>query len=216
MRSRVLADSSIASSGRTRQQSHHAALMGLDAFCEQRWGGKRGLLRHLVWSGVDLAGGFRRFRSVDWARVDRLVFVCKGNICRSPYAEGRARVLSLETASFGIEVDARVPANAAAAQAAHARGVDLSHTRARRQGDLTLGAADLLVGMEPRHVRALEPVARAHGCQITLLGVWSEPERPYIGDPLGRSQVFFARCFAAIDSGIDGMRRRLTGGSQRR
>jgi protein-tyrosine phosphatase len=190
--------------------------MALDAFCEQRWGGKRGLLRHVVWSAVDFAGGLRRFRSVDWARVDRLVFVCKGNICRSPYAEGRARALKLEAASFGLEADANEPADAGAVQAARARCVNLSPARTRRHVDLTLGPGDLLVGMEPWHVRSLEPLARAWGCQVTLLGLWGEPDRPYIGDPLGRSEAFFARCFTAIDSGIDGIRRRLTGGPRRR
>lgn len=190
--------------------------MGLDVFCEQRWGSKRALLRHVVWSAVALAGGLRRFRSVDWARVERLVFVCKGNICRSPYAEGRARTLGLEATSFGLEADANVPANPRAAQAALLRGVDLSHARARREGELRLGAGDLLIGMEPWHGRSLESVARARGCQTTLLGLWSEPARPYIGDPLGRSQAFFARCFAAIDTGINGMRRHLTRGPRRR
>jgi protein-tyrosine phosphatase len=181
-------------------------MIGFGEFFERRWGGKRGLLRHVVWSVVSLAGGLQRYRSIDWSRVDRLVFICKGNICRSPYAEARAHHLGLETVSFGIGADKDVPANAAAVVAARARGIDLGQARARRDVDLVLGPGDLLIGMEPAHARAVEHLSHERCCQVTLLGLWSKPARPYIGDPFGRSEDFFARCFMTIDSGIDRLR----------
>jgi protein-tyrosine phosphatase len=177
--------------------------------CERRWGSKRGLLSHVAWHAADTVGGLRRFRSVKWSRIERLVFVCKGNICRSPYAEARARALGLRVTSFGIDADCDKLASEEAALAAQARGVDLSRARARRVADVVLTAEDLLLAMEPWHARALEPLAQARGCQVTLLGLWARPRCPYIGDPHGRSEAFFARCFGAIDSGIDGVRGRL-------
>lgn len=182
----------------------------LHGFFEQRWGGKKGLLRHLVWSAVGLARGLRRYRSIDWGRVERVVFVCQGNICRSPYAEARAHRLGIEAASFGLGADSGVPADPAAVIMARARGVDLARARARGAVDVVLGAGDLLIGMEPWHARALEPLARARGGQVTLLGLWSTPVCPHIGDPFGRSETFFGRSFSIIDSGIEGVRARLT------
>jgi len=187
--------------------------MNFGNFFEQRWGGKRGLLHHLGWNLINMSGSLRRYKCVDWERVGRLIFVCKGNICRSPYAEARAHALGLAAASFGLDADTGVPADPAAVLAAHARGIDLRSARARRNGDLLIGARDLLVGMEPTHVRFLEGFSPEHGCQVTLLGLWSNPVRPYIADPFGRSQVFFTRCFLAIDSGIFNLQTHLTSGS---
>lgn len=59
---------------------------------------------------------------------------------------------------------------------------------------------DLLVAMEPSQAAALTRIA--NGAQVTLLGLWSRPRRPYIQDPYGRSDEYFQRCFALIDSGI--------------
>ena len=178
-------------------------MISLGEYFEQRWGGKRGLVRHAGWVLLDFGGKLRHLRIVDWSRVDRLVFVCKGNICRSPYAEQRARKLGLCAASFGLEAEIGVPADEVATLVARERGVDLAHTRARRAVNLTLGPRDLVVAMEPWQIRPIESLTYEHGCQITLLGLWSRPACPYIGDPFGRSKAFFARCFATIDSGIN-------------
>src|SRR6266567_7605155 len=53
-----------------------SVLMAFDTWCERQWGGKRRLLRHVAWRALYLSGGLRRFQSVEWARVHRLIFVC--------------------------------------------------------------------------------------------------------------------------------------------
>jgi protein-tyrosine-phosphatase len=181
-----------------------------DVLCERRWGGKRGLLRHLGWRAFSMVGGMRRLRAIDWTRVGRLVFVCSGNICRSPYAAARARSRGLVALSFGLDADERAGADARAIAVAHGRGVDLSTTRARSATAVQLTDTDLLVAMEPAHLQPLQSMADRCRCQVTLLGLWARPEQPYIGDPLARSEAFFTCCYAAIDSGIEGLRRELS------
>ena len=56
----------------------------------RNYGRKQGLLRSLYHSLMDRTGQYTRLGIVDWGRVERLVFVCQGNICRSAYAEARA------------------------------------------------------------------------------------------------------------------------------
>ena len=71
----------------------------------------------------------------------RVLFVCMGNICRSPTAEGVFQALiERERLSSKIQIDSAgthayhvgEPPDARAQEAAHRRGIDLSHQRARK------------------------------------------------------------------------------------
>jgi protein-tyrosine phosphatase len=81
----------------------------------------------------------------------KVLFVCAGNICRSPFAEGLARRLAtergvdVEFASAGeIALDGdRCPGDAVAAAREH--GVDLSLHRARRLTVADRSAVDKVV-----------------------------------------------------------------------
>jgi len=76
------------------------------------YGSRRGLLRHLKYSLLHLVG--IRFGTVKVvpATVERLVFVCKGNICRSALADCIVRQGSqIGSASFGLEAGSGVIAD---------------------------------------------------------------------------------------------------------
>lgn len=166
------------------------------------YGGKRALLRHVAARMRLLANGFREFRSVRWSEVERVVFVCKGNICRSPYAEARARAMGLPTASFGLGAGQQKPADPQALAAAAARDLDLSGHRSLHRRAFRLEPNDLLVGMEPWQARDLRQLEDVQQGQVTLLGLWSRPQRPHIQDPYGLSRAYFNICFRIIDTGI--------------
>jgi protein-tyrosine phosphatase len=99
--------------------------------------------------------------------VTRVLFVCMGNICRSPTAEGvMRRLLASEGLADRIELDsagigdwhAGDPPDARATEAARRRGVTLDG--AARQilpGDF--GAFDMIVAMDRSNVRELLAVA---------------------------------------------------------
>lgn len=93
----------------------------------------------------------------------RVLFVCLGNICRSPAAEAvfaeraRARGLAAEVDSAGTgDWHVGAPPHGPMQNAARARGIDLSSLRARQvhEGDFT--AFDLIVAMDDNNVAALE------------------------------------------------------------
>jgi protein-tyrosine phosphatase len=69
---------------------------------DSRYGSYRGLVRLMLSFGEVYAGDLRRLRRVRPADARRLVFVCQGNVCRSPFAAAYARSRGLEAASFGI------------------------------------------------------------------------------------------------------------------
>ncbi len=87
----------------------------------------------------------------------RVLFVCMGNICRSPTAEGVFRRLVAERApGVQIEIDSAGthdyhvgdPPDPRSIAAASRRGVDLRHLRARMVRDEDFERFDLIIAMD--------------------------------------------------------------------
>lgn len=91
----------------------------------------------------------------------RILFVCLGNICRSPTAEGVFRALAGDA---DVEVDSAGtsnwhvggPPDARATEEAARRGIDLSVLRARQVAPQDFGAFDLIVAMDRSNAEKLE------------------------------------------------------------
>jgi protein-tyrosine-phosphatase len=176
----------------------------------QSHGRKQGFALHLVNQALCFAGAYRRFQTVDWKRVRRLMFICKGNICRSPYCEARARSLGLKTLSRGLQALKGRSPDPVVAGAGKRRGVDLTplYSTPFQWPDVRPG--DLLIAMEPGQARWLQASQAEPAVQITLLGLWSRPQRPYIQDPLGMSEEYVETCLTILDSAINNIAGRLT------
>jgi len=156
----------------------------------------------LLWSRFLSVGGiYRRVSPKELASVSRLVFVCKGNICRSPYAEVKARELGLDAISAGLDTSAGKPANAVAESVARSRGVDLSAHRTQLLSGIALAPSDLILVMEPEQLGAARVQITAN-VPISLLGLYARPSRPYLQDPFGRSAPYFGRCYDVIDDAL--------------
>uniref|UniRef100_UPI001C1FAE5B hypothetical protein n=1 Tax=Marinobacterium profundum TaxID=1714300 RepID=UPI001C1FAE5B len=61
-----------------------------------------GLVRLLLTEMGARLGQDDEYRQVDFARVERLVFVCLGNFCRSPFGECVAKGHGIRSAGFGL------------------------------------------------------------------------------------------------------------------
>ena len=131
----------------------------------------------------------------------RLLFVCTGNICRSPVAEGAFRHL-LDQAGLSHQVTVESagtgdwhlgePPDERAQAAARRRGIDISGLRARRLAASDFGRFDLMLAMDRGHLRTLERAAPA-GARAELrlfldtapeLGIAEVPD-PYYGEETG-------------------------------
>jgi protein-tyrosine phosphatase len=177
------------------------------------YGGKRGFLEHVRARALYALGAYRSARNIEWSSVTRLVFVCKGNICRSPYAGARARLLGVPSASFGLAAAQDAPADPAAWRTARSRGVDLSGHCAARRESCRINDGDLLVVFEPAQLAEIRRQGFERTPRVTLLGIWAQPIRPHIQDPYGRSDRYFERCFSIIDANVAQLVRRMAGGS---
>jgi protein-tyrosine phosphatase len=150
----------------------------------------------------------RTYAVADWSQVRRLVFVCRGNICRSPYAERRALAMGLRASSFGLVTSDGGPPPGPAIAAAARRGIDMSRCRSRRIEDFAIEPGDLLIGMEPSHGTAL--AQRCPGAKVTLIGLWSIPKRPHLHDPFYTlADDYFDTCYGVIDSALATIQERM-------
>jgi protein-tyrosine phosphatase len=146
----------------------------------------------------------------------RILFVCLGNICRSPTAEGVMRHLVADAGLTGqVSVDSAgtgswhigEPPDERATAAAARRGIELGG-RARQVSEADFAEFDLLVAMDRSNRRALlslAPDARARERVRLLLesgGEEADVPDPYYGGPDGFEEaldVVERGCRALLD-----------------
>ena len=98
----------------------------------------------------------------------RILFVCLGNICRSPSAEEVFRSLAAQ-AGLDVETDSAgtsswhvgEPPYGPMQKAALGRGYDLSGLRARQLKEHDFAAFDLIIGMDSDNVEDIESLRPA-------------------------------------------------------
>lgn len=151
-----------------------------------------------------------------------VLFVCLGNICRSPTAEGvfRKRVADAGMSEI-IRVDSAgthayhtgEPPDRRAVLAAQRRGVDLSNIRARRIATTDFESFDFVLAMDASNLRNLQelcPVKYADRLQLFLDYSNGAAERevpdPYYGGALG-----FERVLDLVEEAAEGLLRSVTG-----
>ena len=153
----------------------------------------------LYWNIQSALGQFDYLKLIDTERIKRLVFVCRGNVCRSPYAEAAAKSLNFRSISCGVDVEYSAPPEENALRAALLHGNDLSKHMSRSIFNVPLNSSDCLVAMDPSHLSIALSVAKNNGCQVTMMGLWKQPTVIYIPDPYGKPLKSFIECFNLID-----------------
>lgn len=135
----------------------------------------------------------------------RILFVCLGNICRSPTAEAVLRVIAArEAPELGIEIDSAGtagyhigdPPDARSQQAGLRRGYDLAPLRARRVEAADFERFDFILAMDRENLSELQQRApRGARARLHLFlefapdaGTVEVPD-PYYGGPNGFEHV---------------------------
>jgi len=146
----------------------------------------------------------------------RVLFLCSGNICRSPMADaylrhrGAAAVaagsLSVESAgTLGIQ---GASASAEAVLAMEEIGVDLSPHRSRGLSEVDLDRTDLIVGMDEDHLAEVRAISPGSADRCRLLRAFENGPGPAAGapdleDPIGTPLAFYRRQLALIVRCVD-------------
>ena len=179
-------------------------------FLIDRYGSPRGVIRTYWHKFLYYIGYYRKYSKVDWTSIDRLVFVCKGNICRSAYAEAIAKSSGINAISCGVDTKDNVPANEDAVKVADSRGVNLKEHKTTRLTSVELRPTDLLLAMELWHAEFLCDNLKAKH-NITLLGLWAPSKRPHLHDPYGLSSTYFNHCFEYIEKSVYEIEKKIKG-----
>ena len=146
-------------------------------------------------------GWLRADRLRLWETCERLIFVCSGNICRSPYAQEAARRHGLAAVSCGTHTRNGLPANDSAVREAAHRGVDLSAHKTTRWEDLKVEKGDVIVAMQLQHALAVLPRARGEGFPVVVFSSLL-PRFRTVWDPYGKPDEQFREVFNLIDTGM--------------
>jgi protein-tyrosine phosphatase len=147
------------------------------------------------------------------AEVGSVLFVCLGNICRSPFAAVVAQRHLHERGATGVAcVSAGLQPSAAGASppeacAASARyGVSLRDHRPRAVTRALVDGSDLIVVMEREHAADLQRAYPDRYDRVVLLPLFDGTARGYqrytIADPFGLSAEAYDDCYRRIHGAV--------------
>ncbi|MBC7604005.1 MAG: phosphotyrosine protein phosphatase [Ramlibacter sp.] len=169
---------------------------------EADFGTASGFARAVFAEAEYLLGSLNRHVKPVHPDVQRLIFVCLGNVNRSAFATAVARLRTSATRSIGLGAAAGARPPRSAIRCAASLGVDLSSHLATHIDDYDFQPGDLLLAMEIRHARFL--VERGiPPSAICLLGHWSVPRRIHLHDPHMLSETYLGACFTRIDVAVN-------------
>jgi protein-tyrosine-phosphatase len=128
--------------------------------------------------------------------VDSILFVCLGNICRSPIAEAMAREIlgdDVRVESAGMIALSGNRATPEAIEAARERGFDIRQHRARNFAEIDLSSFDRIVALNRDIAGRLE---RDYDVPPESLVVWE------VEDPFGLDADVYRSCASEIDKAL--------------
>lgn len=152
----------------------------------------------------------------------RILFVCMGNICRSPSAEGVFRhVLATRAPELRVELDSAGthdyhvgdPPDRRAIAAAARRGIDLTSLRARTVHANDFSYYDLILAMDEENLSELQrrSPASQRGRIRLLMDFAPDAASRSVPDPYYGGAQGFEEVLDLLEEASDGLLRKLLG-----
>ena len=157
-------------------------------------------------------------RCVERDHPSSVLFVCQGNLCRSPYAAARLSDLArygerdVDVASAGFTADLPRPPKVAL-EAAAARGIDLSGHRAQAISRALVKSGELIVVMEHAHRTRIRQTFVSLSARVIMLGDLDplKARSTEIADPILKSREFFDATYDRIDRCVTALAKLICG-----
>jgi glycine hydroxymethyltransferase len=139
-----------------------------------------------------------------------ILFICTGNVCRSPMAEALFRHAvrgrgEFRVVSAGIGAIDGQPPTPHSVRAMRELGVDISGQRSRMLTVELVRSADIILGMTHGHVDTVALLYPPVAEKTFLLREFDETLEPYekdISDPIGSPYDIYVECRDQIEQGI--------------
>lgn len=145
------------------------------------------------------------------AMPTKVLFVCLGNICRSPMAEGLFRHLASQ-AGYSCVVDSAGTGSWHVGEAPDPRavacmqrfGIDISNLRARQVHPEDFKTFEIILAMDAANLKALEAM-RKEGSRPRLFTEMCQLGVPEIPDPYYGGPEDFERVFRLLHTGLENL-----------
>jgi glycine hydroxymethyltransferase len=140
-----------------------------------------------------------------------VLFICTGNVCRSPMAEALFRSMSsgwddVRVFSAGLSAPQGAPASRDAVDVLAAQGIDLSKFRSQPLTEDLLEKASHVFVMTREHERLVDMFFPEYIHKVRLLR-FDEQGTPDVPDPIGQGRAVYAECKRSIEQAMQSVLR---------
>lgn len=138
----------------------------------------------------------------------KIIFICTGNICRSPVAQflaerlAREAGLALRASSAGVEAELGHGMEPGAKRALAARGIKGPSHLARQLDERMLAEADTAYALTRSHRNIIVARFPAHAAKVVVLREAAGLPDPDVADPYAEPDEVYEECAVRIEEAL--------------